>query len=203
MAALSVSITIDDKATPKLTALFAVLDLDEQAQFMASLADDFEILTREHITKASRARHKSAARLGAKPTGYLEKIAGSAEAVRADGRPGLVTLTLQGAIFKRASGPVIVKGTNKMLTIPIAPESYGRRAAEMGKMFRITSRKGNVLLVQSDPNDKKKLKPLFVLKDQVTLPQDRDLLPSDQQYLKAAEKAAARFVKLQLTQLEG
>lgn len=203
MSALNIEITISDKATPKLKALFEVLDLDEQMQFMAGLADDFEILTREHITQASRTRHKTSSRLGATPTGYLEKIATSAEGVSGVGSPGLVTLTLQGEIFKRAFGPVTVKKSDKLLTIPIAAESYGRRAAEMGPMFRIKSRKGNLLLVQRDPDDQKKLKPLYVLKDEVTLPQDRGLLPSDQAFLKAAEKAAQRFVDLQVSRLGG
>ena len=193
---MTLDITINDQATPKLKALFAALDLDEQVQFMAGLAADFEILTREHITKASKTRHKSAARLGATQTGYLEKIATAQEGVKGEGTPGLITLRLQGEIFKRAFGQVTVKKDSKPLTIPIAAESYGRRAKELGPMFRIKSRKGNVLLVQNDPDDKKKLKLLYVLKDQVTLPQDRGLLPSDEQFLRAAEKAAIRHVKL-------
>ena len=200
---MTIDITLSDKASPKLKALFDALELDEQIEFMSGLADDFEILTREHITQASKTRHKSAARLGATQTGYLEKIATSAEGVRAEGTPGQVTLRLQGDIFKRTFGPVIVKKKDKWLTIPIAPQSYGRRAAEMGPMFRIKSRKGNQLLVQTDPDDKKKIIPLYVLKDQVTLTQDRGLLPSDQQFLKAAEKAAVRFVKMQLDALKG
>lgn len=200
---MTLDITINDQATPKLKALFAALDLDEQVQFMAGLAADFEILTREHITKASKTRHKSAARLGATQTGYLEKIATSAEGVRGEGAPGQVTLRLQGDIFKRAFGEVTVKKKDKWLTIPIAAQSYGRRAAEMGPMFRIKSRKGNQLLVQTDPDDKKKIIPLYVLKEQVTLPQDRGLLPSDKDFLRAAEKAAVRFVKAQIAALEG
>lgn len=203
MSSLNIDITVTDQATPKLKELMDALELDEQVQFMGSLADDFEILTREHITQASRTRHKTAARLGATPTGYLEKIATSAEGVSGVGAPGLVTLTLQGEIFKRAFGPITVKKDDKRLTIPIAPESYGRVAREMGPLFQIKSRKGNFLLVRRDPDDKKKLQLLYLLRDQVTLPQDRGLLPADKDFLRTAETAAKRFVDREVAELGG
>lgn len=196
MSALTIDLTFERQKAEDLFDALEEMNWSDKVEFFDGLADDFEILTRQHITKASRTRHKSAARLGANPTGYLEKIATAQEGVKAEGTPGLITLRLQGEIFKRAFGQVTVKKDSKPLTIPIAAESYGRRAKELGPMFRIKSRKGNVLLVQNDPEDKKKLKLLYVLKDQVTLPQDRGLLPSDEQFLRAAEKAAIRHVKL-------
>lgn len=198
---LDITLEFTNRSAPKLTALMKALELGEQQEFFTSLSDDFEILTREHITKASRTRHKTASRLGAKQSGYLEKLATATEGVRGTGTLGRVAMTLQGDIFKRAFGPVTVKKKDKWLTIPIAAESYSRRAREFSALFMITSKKGNRLLVQRDPDDKKKLKLLYTLKDSVTLPEDRGLLPSDKDYLSAVERAAGRFVKAQLAKI--
>lgn len=194
---LSIDITVSK--APKLRALLKTLDPSESTAFFTSLADDFEILTSEHITRASATRHKTATRLGAKPSNYLARAATSVES---RGSIGLISLTLQGDIFKRAFGDVEVKATDKLLTIPISAAAYNRRAKEFPGLFRIKSKKGNHLLVRSTGEGKDKgIEPLFELKQQVTLPQDRGLLPTEAQYLKAAEQAARLHVERELAKM--
>lgn len=197
MSLLSVTITASQNTAPKLRALIDTLNPKENKAFFNDLADDFEILTSEHITRASRTRHTTATRLGAKPTGYLERAASTVEA---RGSKGLVTLTIQGDIFKRAFGPVTVTAKRaKMLTIPWSAKALGRRAAEFPGLFVFTSKRGSVFLAQRI--NKSKIEFLFLLKKSVTLPQDRGLLPSDEDFLNAAEIAAQRHVDAVLARL--
>ncbi len=193
MSALSINIDFDRRAAPALKALLEDLDIGERVDFFESLSDDLEIVTREHITKASQTRHKSAARLGAQPTGYLEKIASSAEGVRGAASPGGVRLTLQGDIFKRAFGPVTVSASKaKALTLPMRAEAYGRRAREFNDLFVYKSKRGQAFLARSA--GKGRIEFMFMLKKSVLLPQDRGLLPSEADYLRAVEKAARRYI---------
>ena len=192
MAFLSIDIEFSAASAPKLKELLDSINFTDKVEFFDSLVDDFEILTREHITKASQTRHKSAARLGASPTGYLEKIATAAEGVRGAASPGRVRLTLQGEIFKRAFGDVTVTKDKKRLTIPLNAASYARRAPEFTGLFPIKSKRGNLFLVRR--GEGKLLEFMYLLRDRVLLPQDRGLLPSEAEYLRAVEIAAQRYV---------
>jgi hypothetical protein len=183
-----------------VAALLDQLDFTSKAAFFDDLADDFEILTREHITRASTTRHKTAARLGAPVTGYLEKLATSGESVRAQGSPGQVRITLQGEIFKRSFGAVTVTAKQaSMLTIPWSAPAYGRRAREFSDLFVFKSKRGAAFLARRI--DKSKIEFLYLLKKSVTLPQDRGLLPSEEDFLAVVEKAAKKYVDAEVERL--
>lgn len=193
---LSIQVTVDDKTTPKLAELMRALDDKEKRELYSAVADDFEILTREHITKAAKTRHTTAKALGATPTGYLEKRANAVEAAPST---GAINLRLQGDIFKRTFGPVTVTATKaNFLTIPWRKESYGRRAGEFADLFVFRSKRGAAFLAQRDG---RLMKLLFLLKKSVVLPQDRGLLPSEAEYARAAEKCAVTWADAQLARL--
>lgn len=190
---LSVKISVNDSATP---ALAAVGDsLKDRRALNKSIAGSVEDITRAHIRIAAQTRHTTATRLGASPTNYLVNKADTVE-TRSDGAG--VVMDVYGAIFKRVTGPVSVAPVNKKwLTIPAAAESYGRRAGEFGGLYFVKSGADSARLQD------KTGKVLFWLKKRVTLPQDRGLLPSDQQFTDAAELGARDFLKQQIAAAQG
>lgn len=196
---VSFKITLDNKATPMLSELLKEIDAEDQPKLMKLLADDFEILTRDHITKAAATRHKTASKLGASPTGYLEK---RSQAVESEPEKQGVLLKLQGDIFKRTFRPVTVTAVKaKMLTIPWRKEAYGRRASEFADLFPVRSKRGQAFLARR--KDARTIEFLFLLKKSVTLPQDRGLLPSGAQYAARAEMVAKVFLEDMLKRLAG
>lgn len=193
---LSLQLLVTDQAAPKLRELIRTLDPKEAAEFFDELAGEFEVLTREHITGASASRHKTAARLGANPTKYLER---AAQTVEARGQRGRVSLEVAGEIFKRAFGPVTVRAEQaKMLTLPWRAEAYGRRAGDFENLFIYKSGRGQVFLARRAG---RAIELMFLLKKSVLLPQDRGLLPSEEAYLAAAEKVAVAHVEKMLAAL--
>lgn len=199
MSFLSVQLEATAVVTPFLHELLETLQLGEQRGFLEDVGSAFEALTSEHITRASATRHKTAYKLGAKPTGYLERLAGAVESSPAAGGGG-VRLRLQGEIFKRAFGEVQVTAQEaEMLTIPWHEEAYGRRAREFDNLFVYQSKRGQAFLAR--PAGKGRLDFMYLLKKSVTLPQDRGLLPPDAAYLAEAERVAAAWVEAQVMQL--
>jgi len=80
----------------------------------------------------------------------------------------------------------------KYLTIPATAAAFGRRAREIAGLFLVKFKSGVKALAKRDG---KGLKVFYWLKESVTLPQDRELLPSDEQLLNAAEKGARDYIK--------
>lgn len=191
---LSVKITVTDSATP---ALAAVGDsLKDRRGLNKSIAGSVEDITRAHIRIAAQTRHTTATRLGAAPTNYLSKLSETIES-HSDGVG--VVMDVYGAIFRRVTGAVDVRPvTKKWLTIPAAAESYGRRAGEFSDLeFALNKGGESARLINSAG------KVLFWLKKQVTLPQDRGLLPSDEQFTQAAELGARNFLEQQIAAARG
>jgi hypothetical protein len=189
-------IEINSNVTPALEAIMrdiGGIGYAGRNQFMGMVAANAEVLTRRHILEtAAPTRHKTAQRLGATPTGYLERRAERIESTYT-GSTATVILGGEAEIFARAFGPVTVRARSaKNLTIPLIAEAYGRRAGEFSDLFPITSSRGNKLLVRRDG---KLLKAYYLLKPQVVLPEDRGLLPSDEQYTQVVEMAAQDFIR--------
>lgn len=185
---LQVTIQVNDTATPVLARLHQELsDRGELHQYIAAAA---EAGTRMHIRAAAKQRHTTAERLGSQPTGYLAK---RAEMVESKGDSQGARITVTGAIFRRVLGPVVVRAKSaKMLTIPWRAEAHGKRAGEFQGLFVYRSKQGKLFLAKRDGQ---RIKFLFLLKAQVTLPQDRGLLPTDEQYSKTGELAARGYLR--------
>ncbi|WP_009964073.1 hypothetical protein [Verrucomicrobium spinosum] len=205
---LEITIKIDDTVTQALKFLLG--DLTDLKPLNKRIADAAEVVTREHILfRAAPTRHTTADRLGAQPTGYLIRRGNAIEsASNAEG----ATVTLGGApeIFARVEGPVTIKPVNsKYLTIPASAQAYGRRARELQGLKPIRLGRHLALVEESDSGrpikgDKsgRKIVVHYWLKESVTLPQDRGLLPSEEQYTVAAEGAAADMLREDLAQLQ-
>ena len=187
-----VKIAVTDEATPVLAVLHRELtDRTRLHEYMGAAA---EAGTRIHIRKAALDRHTTASRLGAKPTGYLTK---RAELVEGKGNAQQAEVTITGAIFKRTFGPVTVRPVaKKMLAIPMRAEAHAKRPGEFDDLFIFRAKQGRAFLARRV--GKGKLQFLFLLKAVVILPQDRGLLPSDEQFGKLGELAARGYLRKRL-----
>ena len=185
MAAINLS--LEFKGDSQLGLLEQEMQFADKVQFADSVAGNVEQLTRAHIVTAAQSRHTTAERLGATPANYLLNKAASVEAI---GAPGRVLLSVSGEIFKRTFQPVTVSAVAaNMLTIPVTAESYGKRAGDFGKLFVYQSKggKGPAFLARREG---KKMVFLFLLKRSVVLPQDRGLLPSEEDVFAVVEQTA-------------
>lgn len=194
----AIALKIEFKQDSKLAELEKLMEEPDKMAFAEAAAGDVEELTRAHIAKAAQSRHKTADKLGATPTNYLLKKAASVEAV---GSPGKILLSVSGEIFKRTFQPVKVSAVAaKMLTIPWAKEAYGKRAREFDGLFVYQSKggKGPSFLAKRVNG---KMQFLFLLKRTVVLPQDRGLLPSEEDIFKTVETSAEAHLDTMIQKL--
>lgn len=188
------SVNINDSATPKLRKFLEAAGAKLRSRLNRHIGAAVQNLIRNHFLKLQSSRHESAERVGGTPTNYWGKAAESVSlpaAVRADEIAAVVAINAPG--IGRVDHDVTIKaGTQtpgvEYLTIPIAAESYGNRIfqGEEGRFeggFFFKSKKGNLLY---GVREGKGIHPLYLLKPEVTLKQDRSLLPSDQEILDAA-----------------
>lgn len=192
MSSFSINVDVTDKATPVLAALHR--ELTDKTGLHKYIGAAAEAGTRMHIRKAATARHTTASKLGARPTGYLTK---RAELVEGRGNAEQAEITVTGAIFKRTFGPVTVRPVaKKMLAIPMRAEAYGKRPGEFSDLFIFRSKQGRLFLARQAGEGR--LHFLFLLKASVVLPQDRGLLPSDAQFAQLSELAARSYLNKRL-----
>lgn len=215
------TIQTSDAATPILNDLQS--KLSDRTGLNKSIAGVAEALTRRHIIEtAAPSRHNTASRLGATPTGYLTRRGNAIES-SATSDAAIVTLAGATEIFARVSGDVDVHPVgSKYLTIPANAAAFGHRAGEFPFLRFMQFPSGVKALVRvkeslkprkprdpSKPGPKRKPAPpshrkpgvtpdvYYWLRESVTLPQDRELLPSDEQYTQAAELGARDYLKLE------
>lgn len=185
---LNISVTATDTTTPVLTRLQRVLK--DRTQLNEYIARAAEAGTRMYLRKIAQQRHSTANRMGATPTGYLVK---RAELVKGQGTKDGAVITFTGAIFRRIAGPVTIRPkVKKMLAIPMRAESYGKRPAQFRDLFVYRAGQGRAFLARKA--GKGRLHFYFLLKSVVTLPQDRTLAPSDEEYAKFSEEGARAYV---------
>ncbi len=173
-----------------LDQLLSRLSREARTSLAQSGLYGLEVGVRTHLARASLSRHSTAARLGASPTGHLEK---AAQAVRTElapggiaagaGNPSVGAVIVESPGIARALRPVrIVPRLARALTIPIHALAYGRRAAEVERLtgerlfrpVRSGGRKTNILAATINGQ----LVPLYALVRSVTLPHDPGLLPT-------------------------
>ncbi|GEP46467.1 hypothetical protein [Brevifollis gellanilyticus] len=185
---LTISVKTTDTATPVLERLQrALTDRTKLNEHIASAA---EAGTRTYLRKIAQERHGTANRMGATPTGYLVK---RAELVKGQGTKDGAVITFTGAIFRRIAGPVTIRPkAKKMLAIPMRAESYGKRPAQFNDLFVYRAGQGRAFLARKAGEGR--LHFYFLLKSVVTLPQDRTLAPSDEEYAKFSEEGARAYL---------
>ena len=161
-------------------------------QLFSVAANAVRILVRDHLFRIAPRHHISAHRLGATPTGHIEKGA-RATHFTASANGAEVIIPIPG--LSRAFGPLTITPRNAAaLTLPVSPHAYGKRVGELrANGWNIFRPKGHDILMGSLGDDE--AVPLYVLKRRVQLKQDRSLLPSDAELGTTASKAMLDYIR--------
>lgn len=196
--------------TPALNRLMDALGPSMRRALLEAAARGVQIAVSGHIVAMAQTRHRSASALGAEPTGHYERAAADVTS-EVDGDVGVVTIPIAG--FSRAFHDVTIRpgAGKKALTIPIAAESYGVRVVEMQsagwRIFRPPAK--GAKMTSRDPRRFSEYKnilmgsagggagalPLYALVSVVRQPQDRTLLPSDEELGAAAENGVRLYLQ--------
>jgi hypothetical protein len=185
----------------------------------------------KHITNAAKTRHKTADKLGAQRSGYFEQAAQNIEATGTR-RGAEVTINNSSGIFARTWGPVRVRvqrGT--WLAIPAHKNSYGKSPLNFPGMLDFVKLKEGLAawFLRDKPKTEKRREPLigprkpmtatrarkadttttkakrvvyFWGKHETTLPQDRGLLPTDEDLIQLAAEGAQAQIDHEIAELE-
>lgn len=162
-------------------------------QLFHAIADNVAELVRDHLFRIAPRHHISAHRLGATPTGHIEKGARATQ-FTASANGAEVIIPIPG--LSRAFRPLtITPRTANALTLPISSHSYGKRVGDLRTNgWNIFRPKGKDTL-WGKLQDEDDAVPLYVLKKRVQLKQDRSLLPSDAELGGTASKAMLDYIR--------
>ena len=163
-----------------------MMSAENRKRMFAAAADKMENLVRRHILRIAPAHHTSAEKLGATPTGHLTKGA-RLTVSHATENEAEVIIPIPG--LNRALKPLVITPKNaSALTIPIAAQSYGQRAARMRQLGWILFRPKGTNILMGAQKDQEPI-PRYVLVKRVEQPQDRTILPSDAELSTTAGRA--------------
>ena len=180
--------------TPALNRLMDALGPSMRRSLLEVAARGVQIAVSGHIEAMAQTRHRSASALGAEPTGHYERAAADVTS-GVDGDVGVVTIPIAG--FSRAFHEVTIRpGPGKSaLTIPIAAEAYGRNVVEMRSSGWVVFRPKKSRLLFGSRGGVAGALPLYALVAVVRQPQDRTLLPSDEELGAAAENGVRLYLQ--------
>lgn len=148
---------------------------------------------RAHLRGEASRRHGTAGRLGAQPTGHLEKAAQSTDWM-ADAEAATVTVHSPG--ISRVFHPLRIEPKRaRTLTIPVHALGYGRRASEVSAAHRLFRPKGKDYLM-ADIDGRATV--IYLLRKAVMVPQDRSLMPSDEALEASAKHGYRDAIRLAL-----
>ena len=187
MADISVNIS-----TPQLDCIIERVSPGARAGLYREIAAELSETVRDHLRAYALSHHKTASRLGARPTGNLEDAKVEA-ASDADG----ATVTVAALGIRRALGPVEILAKNKQaLTIPVAAIAYARSVAYLKSHgVEIFRPKGKNYLAMTEGKGKNaKVVPLYILAKRATLKHEPDLLPSQTSLAANALDAATAYI---------
>ncbi len=134
------------------------------------------ILLRGPVESATR--HRTATRLGASPTGHLEKDYAKAKGVADESSAAL--LLPRASRLRAAFGPYVCRPGpgHKFLTIPVNAAAYGRRAREFDDLVPIRAGPKKTLILARDLGEGR-LETMYVLVPSVSIPEDSSLINWD------------------------
>lgn len=198
-------ITVKHIVPTSLKNFLGSLKSEGRHNLFATAANAVCNLVRTHIAGEAPKRHFSAGRLGASPTGHLEKTARKT-VFHADASHGEVVIPAPG--FGRAFHDVTITPKNgyPYLTLPSDALSYGRRAKEVrGLGWTLFRPPAKGAKKQGKKFDKYRdilmgtkggeTRCLYLLKKRVQQRQDRSLLPSDGALQTTAARAMLAEIK--------
>lgn len=174
---MSLTIRIDADAKVGLKLRRAVVALRATTRLHQRVAVAGEELTKAHLRRQnSEIAHRSARGVGAPPSQHLAKIANQIESFSSEDS---ATLRLpRRSRLRAAFGTYTVRptGGRKMLTIPAHASTYGRNARDFSGLLKSALIGGRYPALVF----RKTGTAAFWLAKQVTIKEDRSLLPFDQ-----------------------
>lgn len=214
-----------DFAGERAEALLARIEsgLADPSELNRRIARRCEALTRDYLLEIAPETHKTASKLGAEPTGHLERAAENVTS-RADADAAYVGVTSPG--ITRAFHDLTITG-HPWLTIPAHKLAYGRRAKSLERLLGVRlfrplkkGARAKASTLSHGPGAQKdkgashrnkqfaesdraralaarvggKLTVFYTLASQVHQRQDRTLLPSDAGYQREASMAGAEYI---------
>ena len=190
-------ISVKGELNPRLRSiLLEIGPLTRRALFSVG-ANGLRLAIRRHLRREGASRHATANRLGATPTQHL--IKGAARVTSFSSEHG-ATVSVPIAGITRAYRDLDIRPVNaKGLTIPVAAEAYGHRVRELSRLgWSVFRPKGHDVLMGKLGKDGE-AKTLYALRKQVTVRQDRTLLPSDEEIASAINVPMIRTIERRLS----
>jgi hypothetical protein len=194
MSAFSIKIEVDGTAAAEVVQRVRA-GLADRSPLHARIAQTVEAGTRRYLETIAKDRHRTAERLGAKPTGHLTRAASAIEST-SDATAAFLIIPAKTAL-SRAFGEVrVTPKTGKMLAIPAHQTTYGKYAREFTRetfYIRFIAHTGRASLCFKSGPYKDEVG--YWLVPSATLPADRTLLPSDDAWLGMASIAARKYIR--------
>ena len=180
-----------DISTPQLDGIAKRLELGARSWLHAEIASRIHTVVDNHLASYAFSHHRTASRLGARPTHNLE----DAE-VEASYGPDGATVTVAAMGIRRALGPITIRPRTKAaLTIPVAALAYGRSVAYLKNHgYDIFRPKGKNYLAYKENPKSQFSTVLYILAKQATLKHEPDLLPTRETLAANAAEAARDYV---------
>ena len=187
MADISVNIN-----TPQLDGIAKRLEPGARAGLHQEIAAEIQQTVQGHLRQYALAHHRTAASLGARPTGNLEDAK-----IDAASSPDGATVTVRALGIRRAIGPLTITAKNKgALTIAVAAMAYGRSVEYLrSRGVEIFRPKGKNYLATTEGKGKDaKVVPLYILAKRATLKHEPGLLPNRDELARNALAAAQDYI---------
>lgn len=186
------TLVVKDDITPFFNRLNSKLSPNKRKDLNRHIGARGEELTKGYLLKISKKRHATAQRLGAKPTGFLEKAAESVESTVGN---NFASVLISSPGIGRAFGDITIKPKKTYLTIPVHKDAYGKRAGEFDNLVFIRNTvKETAVLGRKVEGSGEMLEAMYVLVTKAFQKQDRTLLPTDEQYGHAMELGARDYI---------
>ncbi len=193
---IAIKLKVDDTATPFLRKVGAAMTGDRR-DFFRYVSTQIAETSREHVRFLVPSRHDTARKLGAQSTRHLSRAASAIEGQFSSAGATLVFPRVSG--LSRAWRPFNLRPVTpgiKFLTIAASARTYGKRAREFNNL------KFGMAPYQSPSGIFMRRALLFAdgtaayfLVKTAFIPQDRTLMPSDQDFATAAEIGAREYLK--------
>lgn len=168
--------------------------LEDRTVLHARMASKTELLAVDYVSKLDR--HATARELGAKPSDHLAKAAKGIESV--SDNDGATLRFPRASRLRAAFGDFTIRPKNgsKYLTIPASAKTYGKRVGEIQEPlhFQMIKERYKALCFKDGTV-------AYWLRAEVTIKEDRSLLPFDQ--IKALAQRIARDYIHELANQDG
>lgn len=194
MSALTIKVTLAGVGETDMALQALRNAIARRGPMHARMAVRGQQFTQDYLRKLKR--HRSAARLGAAPSGHMERSAAAVEAQH-DEKEARVTIPRRTGLG-RAFGDVIIRpGSGRTyVTIPAHQTTYGRSVRDFpeGTFKFAVIKSWRIFLAQVFVAGPYKGEVGYWLKREVRQKQDRTLLPSDEGYATVARRAAIEYL---------